>query len=128
MAGLFLFDSIQAWLRRRKRDAVLRLAQAWPITQGEVNHWEILAADKEITTSATPYQIEAGYHFTLNGEYFGGYFRSSALVHHEAETKATGNPAVNIRYNPANPDSNVVLAQDNPDNLPFRVFAGSSSS
>jgi hypothetical protein len=71
-----------------------------------------------------PYQIEAGFHFKINGDYFGGYLRSVALTHHEAESNTTGNPTVNIRYNPANPDQTAVLAEDNPGNLTFRIVSG----
>jgi len=38
--------------------------------------------------------------------------------------KAKGDPKVNVRYNPANPDESAVLTGDNPGNLPFRVVAG----
>ncbi len=71
-----------------------------------------------------PFQIEAGFHFKINGEYFGGYLRSVGLGLHEAESKAQGNPIVNVRYDPANPDSVAVLAEDNEKSLPFRVFSG----
>jgi hypothetical protein len=43
---------------------------------------------------------------------------------HESETKATGNPKVNVRYNPANPDETAVLTEDNGGNLPFKVVSG----
>ena len=90
----------------------------------EINHWKILNADEEVASSGAPYQIEAGFHFKVNGEYYGGYLRSVALTHHEAESKSTGNPSVNIRYNPANPDQTAVLAEDNQGSLPFRVVSG----
>jgi hypothetical protein len=32
--------------------------------------------------------------------------------------------AVRVRYDPANPDAVAVLAEDNENNLPFRVFSG----
>jgi hypothetical protein len=124
MSGIFLIDSVRLWLRKRSREKRLRSAQAWPIANGEVNHWEILDADAEASSVGTLYQIEAGFHFLVNGEYFGGYLRSVALPRREAETLAKGNPIVYVRYDPANPDSVAVLAEDNERNLPFRVFSG----
>ena len=89
-----------------------------------VNHWQVLNADEDVATTGTPFQIEAGFHFTLNGEYYGGYLRSVAMTLHEAEMKAKGEPKVNARYNPANPDETAVLAEDNGGNLPFGIISG----
>jgi hypothetical protein len=124
MSGNFLVDSIRVWLRRRSREKRLQAAQAWPIAAGEVNHWAVLDADQEASSVGALYQIEGGFHFKVNGEYFGGYLRSVAMGHHEAETKAKGTPAVHVRYDPANPDAVAVLAEDNEGNLPFRIFSG----
>ena len=124
MSGIFLIDGIRLWLRRRSREKKLRSALAWPLTTGEINHWEVVDADQEASSVGAMYQIEAGFHFTLNGEYFGGYLRSIAMGHHEAETKAKGNPTIHIRYDPANPDTVAVLAEDNENQLPFRIVSG----
>lgn len=124
MSGIFLVDSIRVWKRRKEREKRLRLAQQWPIAMGEVNHWEVVEAYEETTTPGASYQIEAGFHFTINGEYFGGYLRSVAMGHHEAKIKAKESPAVKIRYDSANPNSVAVLAEDNGESLPFRVFSG----
>jgi hypothetical protein len=124
MAGILFIDAIGRRFRRRNREKKLRLASQWPLAQAEINHWQVLQADEEVATSGATYQIEAGFHFKINGEYYGGYLRSVALTHHEAESKATGNPLVNIRYNPANPDETAVFAEDNPSNLTFRVVSG----
>src|SRR4051812_44393207 len=123
MSGLFLIDAIRSKLRRRSMEKKLRLAATWPIATAEVNHWAVVDADEDAMSTATPYQIEASFHFKVNGEYFGGYFRSVAMVHRQAETMAKGNPTVNVRYDPANPDSAVVLPEDNGDNLPFQIFS-----
>ena len=123
MGGIFLIDSVRLWLRRRSRQKKLLQAAQWPVTAAEVNHWAVVQADEDANAFGTPFQIEAGFHFKLNGEYYGGYFRSVALAGGEAERLAKGNPLVNIRYNPANPDVVAVLAEDNRDNLPFRVFS-----
>jgi hypothetical protein len=123
MAGVFFIDGIRKALHRRNRDKKLGLAKSWPVAEAEINHWEVLNADEETATMGAPYQIEAGFHFTLNGEYYGGYLRSVAMTLHEAETKGTGSPKVNVRYNPANPDETAVLAEDNQGNLPFNVVS-----
>jgi hypothetical protein len=124
MAGVFFIDGLRRWLRRRKREKKLGLAAQWPTVQAEVNHWRVLNADEDDATMGAPYQIEAGFHFILKDEYYGGYLCSVAMGLHEAETKGTGSPKVNVRYNPANPDEVAVLAEDNGDNLPFRVLSG----
>jgi Protein of unknown function (DUF3592) len=124
MAGILFIDAIGRRFRRRNRDKKLRLATQWSLFQAEINHWEVLNADEDAASSGAPYQIEAGFHFKINGEYYGGYLRSVALTHHEAESKAAGSPSVNIRYNPANPDETAVLAEDNQGNLPFRIVSG----
>ena len=124
MSGIFPVDAILRWQRNRKRTQKLARAFAWPTTQAEVNHWSVLSADPEHSSTGTPYQIEAGFHFQVNGEYFGGYLRSVALTHHEAETRSKGTPTVTIRYNPANPDEAAVLAEDNTAALPFRIISG----
>jgi hypothetical protein len=123
MSGLFFIDSIRLWLRRRNREKRLLSAQAWPIANGEVNHWEILGADAEASSVGALYQIEGRFHFLVNSDYFGGYLHSVALPHREAETLAKGNPTVYVRYDPANPDSVAVLAEDNENNLPFRILS-----
>src|SRR6185437_13049961 len=123
MASIFLVDSIRLWVRRRSRQKKLQQAATWPTIAAEVNHWAVLPADEETNAFGVPFQIEAGFHFILNGEYYGGYFRSVALAGGEAERLAKGNPTVNVRYNPANPDSVAVLAEDNTNNLPFQVFS-----
>jgi len=124
MAGIFFIDAISRRVRRKNREKKLLLAAQWPLAQAEINHWQILAADEDVASPGVTYQIEAGFHFKINGEYYGGYFRSVALTHHEAETKTSGSPAVTVRYNPANPDETAVLAEDNQANLPFRIVSG----
>jgi hypothetical protein len=124
MAGNFLIDGVGRWMQRRKREKKLRLAAQWPITQAQINHWEVLNADEDAATMGAPYQIEAGFHFTLNGDYYGGYLRSVAMGLHEAETKATGDPRVNIRYNAVNPDETAVFAEDNSRTFPFPIVSG----
>ncbi len=115
---------IRAQMHRRTVQKLLDQARAWPTATGEVNHWEVIAAEGHELTGATPNQIEARFHFSVNGEYYGGYFRSAAMGVHQSETLAKGAPTVNVRYNPSNPDSNIVLPEDNAENLPFRISTG----
>jgi Protein of unknown function (DUF3592) len=124
MAGIFLIDGIRKSLRRSRREKKVALAKNWPVVEAEINHWQVLNADNEVATTGTPYQIEAGFHFKVSGEYYGGYLRSVAMTHHEAETKAKGEPKVKVRYNPANPNETAVLAEDNAGGLPFGVVSG----
>jgi hypothetical protein len=124
MAGVFFIDGIRRWLRRRSREKKLRLARQWPVAQAEINHWQVLNADEDVATLGALYQIEAGFHFILKDEYYGGYLRSVAMTLHDAETKGVGSPRVNIRYNPAAPDETAVLAEDNSRSLPFGVVSG----
>jgi hypothetical protein len=124
MAGIFLIDGIRRSLRRSRREKKIALAKNWPIAEAEINHWQVLNADDDVATTGAPFQIEAGFHFKVNEEYYGGYLRSVAMTHHEAETKSKGEPKVNVRYNPANPDETAVLAGDNSGNLPFGIISG----
>ena len=121
--AVFPIDALLRWQSNRARARRLAQAAHWPTTQAEINQWAVVSADREHATTALPYQIEACFHFKLNGEYFGGYLRSVALTHHEAEIKARGTPAITIRYNPANPDEIAVLAEDNLATLPFRILS-----
>jgi Protein of unknown function (DUF3592) len=124
MAGIFLIDGIRKSLRRSRREKKVALAKNWPMAEADINHWQVLNADDDVATTGAPYQVEAGFHFKVNGEYYGGYLRSVAMTHHEAEMKSKGEPKVNVRYNPANPDESVVLAEDNAASVPFGIISG----
>jgi hypothetical protein len=124
MAGIFLIDGIRRSFRRSRREKKVAAAKSWPVVEAEINHWQVLNADDDVATTGTPYQIEAGFHFKVNGNYYGGYLRSVAMTHHEAESKGKGEPKVNVRYNPANPDETAVLAEDNSGKLTFGVVSG----
>src|SRR5882762_9079075 len=124
MGGNSLFEAVSAWLRRRRVAKTLQLAQGWAQTTGEVLSWMRVPADPDVASFSAPEQIEAKYYFTVNGEYFGGLFRSVALSRSETAAIHAATPKVQVRYDPANPDSAVVLAEDNVGNLPFRVLSG----
>jgi hypothetical protein len=124
MAGMFLIDSIRRKLREKARMKRVRLGASWPQATAKITLWKILpAADVPDSFTQTDF-IEAGFSFLLSGEYYGGYVRSTAMGRHEAEKLAVGSPSVNVRYNPANPDQTVVLAEDNAGTLPFDVISG----
>jgi len=130
MSGPFLVGPVRQWLHRRSGAKLRQRALQWPLATAQVNHWQILEASPEAATPGALYQVEAGFHFILNGEYYGGYLRSVAMPHGEAARHAKGTPSVNVRYDPAHPDSAVALPDDNKDKdnednagaLPFRIF------
>ena len=124
MAGIFFVDSIRRVLRERARKKRVQAGSNWPQTTAHINSWKILpAGDASDSFTNTDY-IEAAFHFTLNGDYYGGYANSVPMPHREAEKHATGSPDLTIRYNPTNPDQTVVLAEDNRDKLPFQLVSG----
>jgi hypothetical protein len=120
----FPIDSIRRSLRESARKKRVRLAAGWPQTTAKVNLWKVLPAGDESESFTQTDFIEGGFSFLLNGEYYGGYLRSVAMGRREAEKLAVGSPSVNVRYNPANPDQTVVLAEDNAGTLPFEVVSG----
>jgi hypothetical protein len=120
----FPIDSIRRSLRESARKKRVRLAAGWPQTTAKVNLWKVLPAGDESESFTQTDFIEGGFSFLLNGEYYGGYLRSVAMGRREAEKLAVGSPSVNVRYNPANPDQAVVLAEDNAGTLPFEVVSG----
>jgi hypothetical protein len=106
---------------RRKR---VQLARGWPQATARINGWKVLPAGDAAKSFTQTDFIEARFHFHLNGEYYGGYARSVVMGRREAEKLAVGEPEVIIRYNPANPDEAVMLAEDNVKKLPFEVVSG----
>jgi hypothetical protein len=124
MAGFYPIDAIRRAVAERARRKRVRLAAGWPQATAHINGWKVLpAVDAAKSFTQTDF-IEARFHFLLNGEYYGGYARSVAMGRREAEKLAVGSPGIRIRYNPANPDEAVVLAEDNVSALPFEVVSG----
>ena len=124
MAGIFIVDSLCRAARERARLKRVRAAATWPQAQAEINSWKIVPAGDTSQSFIQTDAIEAAFHFTLNGEYYGGYLRSVTMGRREAERLAVGNPPVTVRYDPANPDHTVVLAEDNAGALPFAIVSG----
>ena len=123
MPGVFLLDSLRRSVRERARRKRVHTAQSWPQATAEINHWKIVPAGDASGSFTQTDVIEAAFHFTLNGEYYGGYVRSVPTSRREAERLATGSPKLIIRYDPQNPDHTAVLAEDNPQ-APFAVVSG----
>ena len=124
MAGIFFIDSIRRALRERARTKRVQTAANWPQSTAHINSWKILAAGEASDSFSNTDYIEAAFHFTLNGEYYGGYANSVPMPHREAEKHAVGSPDLIVRYNPVNPDQTVVLAEDNREKLPFQIVSG----
>jgi hypothetical protein len=124
MAGLNPIDAIRRAVAERASRKRVQLATGWPQATAHINGWKVLPAGDAATSFSQTDFIEARFHFLLNGEYYGGYARSVAMGRREAEKLAVGEPEVIVRYNPANPDEAVVLAEDNGSILPFEIVSG----
>ena len=124
MAGLFFLDALRRRLRASRLQKKISQAQSWSKAEAEINRWSVIPAEDDVQSFSSGYQIEAGFHFMHNGEYCGGYVRSAPMAHTAAEKLASGNPRVTIRYNPADPNETVVLAEDNAGKLTFEVLSG----
>lgn len=125
MVGFSRITAIRRALDERARKKRVQLAAGWPQTPAAISIWHILQIGEGTATSfANNQQIEAAFSFTLNGEYYGGYVRSSLMSRKQAERLVVGSPEINVRYNPANPDQTVVLAEDNAGKLPFEIVSG----
>src|SRR5450755_3241312 len=118
-----ILDSIRRTFRERARAKKVQLSGQWPQTQATVDIWKVLPAGDAADSFTQTDLIEASFHFTLNGEYYGGYLRSVAMGRKEAEKLAVGSPSINVRYNPANPDETAVLSEDN-SGFPFGLVSG----
>jgi hypothetical protein len=123
MPGIFFLDSIRRAARERARLKRVAAAQSWPQAQAEINHWKIVPAGEASQSFSQTDAIEAAFHFTLNGEYYGGYLRSVPMGRRDAEKAAAGSPKITVRYDPKNPDHNVVIAEENKA-LPFAIVSG----
>jgi hypothetical protein len=122
-----LFNWLPLLLRRRKRDALLEQAAAWPKTEAKLLKSIVIEKDP-LTEGGTAFQdrqVESAFYFTLEGSYYGGHLRSVPLSDSEAHRMLRQLPEdtpVKVRYNPANPDQNVTFATDNAGALPFMVW------
>jgi len=123
MAGIFFVDAIRRAIHERARKKRVQFARSWPQVSAQVNTWKIVPAGDAAQSFTQTDVIEAGFHFMLNNDYYGGYLRSIPMTRREAERLAVGSPTVNVRYNPENPDIVAVLAEDNARTFPFELVS-----
>ncbi len=124
MAGLLTL--LPNLLRRRKRDALLGAAAAWPTLPAKLLKSTVVSKDPlaEGDTAFQDSQVESAFYFTFSGSYFGGHLRTTPVSDSEGHRLLRQLPEdteVTIRYNPANPDQTVTLPADNP-NFPAPIW------
>ena len=81
----------------------MQLASQWPQTQATVDIWKILPAGDAAESFTQTDFIEASFHFTLNGEYYGGYLCSVAMGRKEAEKPSRRLPVHQRPLQPCEP-------------------------
>lgn len=115
-------------LRRRKREALLSAAAAWPTISAKLLKSSVVPkhplAEKGIAFQES--QVESAFYFTLNGSYFGGHLRTTPLSDSEGHRLLHQLPEdaeVTVRYNPADPDQTAALPTDNPT-FPAPIWPG----
>jgi hypothetical protein len=127
-----LLNWIPLLLRRRKREALLREAAAWPIATARLLKATVVEKDAlaEGGTSFQDRQVEAQFYFILEnhsmGSYFGGRLRSVQLSDSEAHRAArllVEDLPVRVRFNAQNPDQAAVLPTDNVE-FPVGIWPG----
>ena len=127
-----LLNWIPTLLRRRRRDALLAEAAAWPVITARLLKSTVVDRDPlaDGGTAVQDRQIEAAFYFTLTGHaagsYFGGHLRGVAMSDSEAHRKLrdlSEDTEVRVRHNPANPDQAITLPGDNPD-FPIAIWPG----
>ena len=90
-----------------------RHAHSWPSAQGT-----ILSAQAQRSTNDTilPWVANLTYSYTVNGEYYSGYYRMRARTERRAAERIAGwkDRMVVVRYSPDKPDVSVLLKSDQP--------------
>jgi hypothetical protein len=128
MPGFFLFDWFLRERRQRERERLLQAASSWPTAQAKLLKPTLVDKDESAEgTVAQTAQIEVPFYFTLDTGFFGGHLRSVPVSDsggRRAMEKLSEGMPVTVRYNPANPDDAVTLAEDNGGALPFTVWPG----
>lgn len=132
MPDVFPINAIGRALHKRRRDRELAAAATWPVIDAHLLKPAIVAKDELAEgTAVQDSQVEIPFYFTIAGEgaasgYFGGHLRTIALSHSEASRllpRIIEGAAVRVRYNPADPDQNHALANDNEGALPVAVWS-----
>ncbi len=125
---MVLWDWFFRMQRRKKRDALLAAAQAWPAATAKLLPGVLVDKDELAEgTVAQDRQVEFPFYFTLESGYFGGHMRTVPCSEGEARRLMKQVPegtAITVRYSPANPDEVCVLAGDNDGVLPAGLWEG----
>jgi hypothetical protein len=123
--GFFVFDAISRSLRRRRRQQQLQAAGTWPMATAKLLAGKVVPRDELVAGTAQTVQIEFQYYFELGDGFFGGYLRSVPCSDSEGSRWLREVPegtAVNVRYDPKDPDRTHALAADNAGAFPFTVW------
>ncbi|HYA25500.1 MAG TPA: DUF3592 domain-containing protein [Terriglobales bacterium] len=91
----------------------VRHAHSWPSAQGTIQSTKVQrATDNNIL----PWDAMLTYSYTVNGEYYSGYYRMRARSERRAEEKIAGwkDRMVVVRYSSDKPDMSVLLKSDQP--------------
>lgn len=82
----------------------------WPSCQGHVESSKSYSHEKGVT-------VRIGYSYSVNGEYYAGYFEEAFYSDAPADRLTTalkeGQP-VTIRYKPDKPEKSLLLEEDQP--------------
>ncbi len=125
-----VLDTLLRPLRQRKREQLLETAANWPLITATLLQSKVVLKDPLVEggTSVQDSQVESPFFFTLagreGGSYFGGHVRSTALSDSEAHRllrSVKEDFAINVRYDPQNPDHNAAFPGDNPG-FPFPIW------
>ena len=124
--GFFVFDAISRMMRGRKRAARLVAAANWPMVTAKLLESKLVMKDDLAGgVDVQDTQVEVPYYFSIADGYFGGFVRSVPCTDSEGrriQRQLTEGMAVEVRYNPANPDETCVLDAENAGRLPFVVW------
>jgi hypothetical protein len=128
MSGSVIFGWAFRYFERRKRAERLRAATAWPVVTAKLLESKLVMKDALAGgLDVQDTQVEVPYYFSIADGYYGGFVRSVPCTDSEGrrmQRQLTEGMAVEVRYNPANPDETCVLAEDNSSALPFAVWPG----
>jgi hypothetical protein len=135
MSALLSSDWLVKRIRRPQRERALQQAASWPRITAKLLASTVVPKDllAEEGTVFQTVQIESAFYFTLAGAagsgdeigYYGGHLRSFPLSDSEAHRllpRVLEDTPVEVRYNPEDPNQTHILANDNPDVLPFPIW------
>lgn len=116
------------YVGRRKRAERLRAAAGWPVVTAKLLESKLVMKDDLAGgLDVQDTQVEVPYYFSIADGYYGGFVRSVPCTDSEGrrmQRQLAEGMAVEVRYNPANPDETCVLEGENVGKLPFVVWPG----